>query len=384
MNKKAIKMLCVGDLLLYKTNNERVFDLVSPVFKSADIVVGQAEGAYTTRPHITCAQGGGADMAPARTGDPSVFKDIKAAGFQVLTLANNHLFDGGIPGVEDTLAELKGLGVATVGVGMNLDEARRPAVIERNGVRVGFLNYNCVGPKITWANAQKPGCAYVQIFTVYEMENPGPGEKPTGIFTVAEFGSLKAMTEDIRKLRPLCDVLAVKFHKGAGFVEAKIEQYEFQVSYAAIDAGADVVLADHAHILKGIEVYRGKPIYHGMNHFAMSFPYAPITDSARISKMVANYKEHHGFDADPETVKYMYPTRDTLKTIVASLTITNGKITRAGYLPCLIDMKTEQPEILKHDARGEEVFGYIDRITKAAGLNTRYDWEGDEVVFLRE
>jgi poly-gamma-glutamate capsule biosynthesis protein CapA/YwtB (metallophosphatase superfamily) len=385
MTQKTLKMLCVGDLLLYKKrNNERIFNLVSPVLRSADIVVGQAEGAYTTRPHVTCSQGGGAEMKPAHTGDPAVFKHIKAAGFNILTLANNHLWDGGIPGIEDTLTELRSLGITTVGVGMNLDEARRPAIIECGGVRVGFLNYNCVGPKLTWANAVKPGCAYVHILTVYEMENPGPGEKPTSIFTVAEFGSLKAMTDDIRKLRPLCDVLVVKFHKGVGFVEAKIAQYEYQVSYAAIDAGADLILAEHAHILKGIEVYRGVPIYHGLNHFAMSFPNTPITDHTALSKMIANYKEHHGFDADPETVKNMYPTRDTYKTIIAKCTIANGKITRAGYLPCLINMETEQPEILKHDAGGQEIFDYMDRITRGAGLSTRYEWDGDEVVFLSE
>jgi poly-gamma-glutamate synthesis protein (capsule biosynthesis protein) len=167
-------------------------------------------------------------------------------------------------------------------------------------------------------------------------------------------------------------------------VEAKIAQYEYQVSYTAIDAGADLILAEHAHILKGIEVYRGKPIYHGMNHFAMSFLNTPITDPAALSKIMANYKEHHGFDADPETVKYMYPTRDTYKTIIAKLTITNGKITKAGYLPCLINMKTEQPEVLKHDARGQEVFDYMDWITKEAGLNTQFEWQGDEVVFFNE
>jgi poly-gamma-glutamate capsule biosynthesis protein CapA/YwtB (metallophosphatase superfamily) len=384
MAQKSLNMLCVGDLLLYKKNNERVFDLVSPAFKSADIVVGQAEGSYTLRPHLTCAQGGGAEMAPADTGDPAVFKVIKTAGFHLLSMANNHLFDGGIPAIEDALAECKRLGIATIGVGMNLDEARRPAIIERGGVRVGFLDYNCVGPKLTWANERKPGCAYVQILTVFEMENPAPGEKPTAIFTVAEFDSLRAMTEDIRKLRPLCDVLAVKFHKGVGFVEAQIAQYEYQVSYAAIDAGADIVLAEHAHILKGIEVYRGKPIYHGMNHFAMSFPNVPITDQKTLAKMMTKYKEQHGFDADPETVKRMYPTRDTYKTIIGKLSITNGKITRAGFLPCLIDMKTEQPEILKHDKRGQEVFDYMDKVTKAAGLNARYEWDGDEVLFLKE
>jgi hypothetical protein len=381
MVKKTLTMLGMGDLLLFKKINPAgLFDSISPVLKSADIVVGQGEGAYTTRPHITCAQGGGAEMIPGRTGDPAVFRDVKEAGFNVLTLANNHAWDGGIPGIEDWLTELRSLGIATVGLGMNIDEARRPAIIERGGTRIGFLNYNCAGPKVTWANAQKPGCAYVHVLTVYEMENPGPGESPTATYTVAELGSLQAMADDIRKLRPLCDVLVVKLHKGVAFVPARLAQYEQQICYAAVDAGADLILADHAHLLKGIEVYKGKPIYHGLNHFAMTFPGTPITNPEILQKMTATHKAQHGIEVDPETMKYMYQTRDSLKTIIAKCTITNGKITRSGFLPCLINMEKDRPELLKHDARGQEIFDYMDRITREAGLNARYEWDGDEII----
>ena len=63
------------------------------------------------------------------------------------------------------------------------------------------------------------------------------------------------------------DVLVVALHKGVGHVPAKIEMYERAVSRAAIDAGADIVIGHHAHILRGIELYRGKPIYHGLGNF---------------------------------------------------------------------------------------------------------------------
>jgi poly-gamma-glutamate synthesis protein (capsule biosynthesis protein) len=66
-------------------------------------------------------------------------------------------------------------------------------------------------------------------------------------------------------------------------------------------------------------------------------------------------------------------------TIIAKCIIDGGKISRTGFLPCLINSKG-QPEILKHDERGQKVFDYMENITAAAGLNVRYMWEGDEVV----
>ena len=157
---------------------------------------------------------------------------------------------------------------------MNIDEARRPAVIERKGTRFGFLAYNCVGPPESWANAVKPGCAYVRILTEYELADPCPGAPPT-VYTAAEPQSLQAMIDDITKLRPLCDVLVVKFHKGIGLRPVVLAAYEQQVSHAAVDAGADLIVAEHAHILKGIEVYKGKAIFHGLGNFVCTMQPLP-------------------------------------------------------------------------------------------------------------
>jgi len=66
------------------------------------------------------------------------------------------------------------------------------------------------------------------------------------------------MIEDIINLRGLCDVLVVHFHKGIGMTPTKMAMYEQSISYAAVDAGADLILSEHAHMLRGVEMYKGK------------------------------------------------------------------------------------------------------------------------------
>ena len=79
------------------------------------------------------------------------------AGFSVVTLAGNHIADGGPQGIEDTLRALDALGIPAVGAGRDLAESRRPVVLEAGGVTVGILSYNCVGPKESWARPSKAG-----------------------------------------------------------------------------------------------------------------------------------------------------------------------------------------------------------------------------------
>ena len=194
MTQETLTLLGVGDIMLDSPEPESFFVLAESTLKSGDVVVGQGEIAFTSRGINT--------FNPISTPpcDPNNMKALPSAGFNVITLAGNHIFDWGVPGIEDTIAGLKNYGIAYTGAGMNIDEARRPAIIERNGTRFGFLNYNCVGPKESWATPDKPGCAYVHIITYYELDHPTPGGMPT-IYTFAEPKSLKAMEADIRKLK---------------------------------------------------------------------------------------------------------------------------------------------------------------------------------------
>lgn len=369
MKGKSLTMLAVGDVILEAPQGEFYLSLAASVLRSGDVVVGQGEVAFTSRGINTFVE----MFHPSPGCPPSNMGALASAGFNVITLAGNHIFDMGTPGIEDTIVGLKKYGIEVVGAGMNIDEARKPAIIERNGTRIGFLNYNCVGGTGQWATMSKPGCAYVHIISHYEMNGSDPGGPPD-VYTFAEPRSLKAMVDDVRKLRPLCDVLVVIFHKGILRLPDKLAMYDQQVSHAAIDAGADLVMGHHAHILQSIELYKGKVIFHGIGQFVPAVAgLSKLELKARRS--IAAPKVYVGYDHQPDT--------EGNWTIIAKCIIDNGKIARVGYLPCLINAQ-RQPEVLKNDERGRKAFDFVERITWGAGLNTRYEWKGDEVVICTD
>jgi len=363
-------MLGVGDLILEESQGDFYLSLVKPVLKASDVVVGHGEVLFTSRGVNTFVE----MWAPAHGCPPSNMGAIASANFNVITLAGNHTFDSGAPGIEDTIAGFQSYGIAVTGAGMNIDEARKPAVIERKGTRFGFLSYNCVGPIGSWAFADKPGCAYVRVITHYEAGILSPGGLPT-IYTFAEPVSLNAMISDIQKLRPLCDVLVVALHKGILREATRLAMYDKQVSHAAIDAGADIVFGHHAHIVKGIELYKGKVIFHGLGHFVMAMLPQTKGQTSRMSELSSIFGKEFP-NADP--ADFLLDGEGSW-TIIAKCTIDGNKIVRVSYLPCLIN-RQKQPEILKNDERGQQVFNFVDKITKAAGLDTVYEWKGDEVV----
>jgi poly-gamma-glutamate synthesis protein (capsule biosynthesis protein) len=385
MSTKTLTMLGVGDIILGKPNAESYFELTAPVLRSAEIALGQLEIPFTNRrvdPYYMEIP----TEIPAMPGcDPANASAFPFAGFDVLALAGNHTWDAGVPGIEDTISALREHEIPFVGVGMNIDEARDHVIVERDGTRFGFLSYNCVGPKTTWATPEKPGCAYIHAITHYELDHPTPGSNLARVYTFAEPKSTGAMIEDIQRLRPLCDVLIVSFHKGVGFVPIEVAWYEQQISYAAIDAGADLIQGHHAHILKGIEVYKGKVIFHGLGNFIIAMP--PIDQepiswafqqwNERMKVIFGDYNVSDEGDSD-------FPWHpETALTMIAKCSIDDGKISRVGYLPCKINKKA-QPEILKHDERGQEVFDYVEKITRKADLNATFKWSGDEVVINME
>jgi poly-gamma-glutamate capsule biosynthesis protein CapA/YwtB (metallophosphatase superfamily) len=373
MNSSSLTLFLVGDLILDEPNPDSFFDLSRTTLQSADVVIGHVEVPHTTR---------GVEQSsdvPAPPANPEHLAALKRANFHIATLAGNHMFDQGAAGVEDTIAALHAQSIATTGAGMNLDEARRPAIIERHGIRIGVLSYNCVGPRDSWAKASKAGVAYVHVLTHYELNYATPGGPPT-IYTFAEPHTLEAMQADIEALRSQVDVLIVAFHKGVAHTPAAIAMYERQVAKAAIDVGADVVIGHHAHILRGIETYKGKPIFHGLGNFVTVTRALNIEANASPERLAwaRRRRELFGFEPDPNYP--IYPFHPEAKNaMIAFCDVTPKGIVRAGFLPCWITPQG-QPEVVSHDARGEVVADYVAQITRKAGLKAEFKWEGDRVV----
>ena len=334
MSGKNLTMLAVGDLILGRPETD--FKSVAPVLKTGDVVVGQIETTYTTRPVSSAT-----DKFKGR--DPDLMGGLAVAGFHVITLAGNNIRESGKPGVEDTVNWIKNHGISVVGAGMNIDEARRPAIVERGGTKFGFLDYNCVGPAETWATPDKSGCAYVEIVTHYTLTTATPGGLPK-IYTFVEHESQNAMITDIQNLRALCDVLVVVLHKGIGHAPAKLAAYEKELSHIAIDAGADLILAHHAHLLRGVEYYKEKPIFHGLGCFVLDMPHRTAEEERLASspKNLQKLTELFGFEPDPKDPFFPHHP-ESKNTMIAKFIIDNKKISRLSFFPCIIN-EQRQPE----------------------------------------
>lgn len=373
MSKNDVTLLMVGDIILDEPEPGPLFDPCRAVLAAGDIVIGHVEVPHTKR---------GSEQStdvPAPPADPANLKALADAGFNVATLAGNHIADCGPAGVEDTVATLQRLGIATTGAETNLARARKAAVIRHDDVRVGVLSYNCVGPRESWATSRKAGCAYVKVLTHYELDYASPGGPPN-IYTFAAPESLAAMEDDIVALRRQVDVVVVAFHKGVGHTPAKIEMYEGPVSRAAIDAGADVVIGHHAHIMRGIELHRGKPIYHGLGNFVTVTRALSVSDNDSPERLAWARRRQKLFGFAPDPAMPTYPFHpESRNTAIASCRVKPGGEIAPGLVPCYIDGDA-RPVPLPRSGGGEAVVEYIRGISRAAGLSVRLEWQGDDWV----
>ena len=375
MAHSPIQLLLVGDLILDEPEPDRFFDGSRDLLTSAGVLAGQVEVPHTAR-----GQESSLDI-PAPASDPQHLAALRRAGFHAATLAGNHIYDCGPNGIEDTVAELRAQGIATTGAGMNLDEARRPAIVERDGVRFGFLSYNCVGPRESWATPAKPGCAFVKIITHYELDYATPGGPPT-IYTFADPVTLERMQEDIERVHAEVDVLTVALHKGLGHTPATLAMYERPLAKAAIDAGADVVVGHHAHLLQGIEVYRNRPIFHGLGNFVTVTKALSVDCNSSPARLewARRRRKLFGFEPDPDYP--LYPFHPEAKNaIVAWCEVDKGGVRRAGFYPCWI-RPDGSPEVLGEGARGVEVMSYVEKISRESGLKTTFRREGGRCIIL--
>jgi hypothetical protein len=368
----TLKLMLVGDLILDEPEPDSFFECARNTLKEADVLVGHVEVPHTRRERENTFD------VPAPSSNPDNLTALKRAGFHVATLAGNHIFDAGAAGIEDTIANLRQLGIATAGAGMRLDEARKPATVACQGTVVGTLSYNCVGPKESWADENKAGCAYVQVITHYELDHATPGGPPR-IYTFAEPETSEAMQADIEKLRREVDVLIVALHKGIGHTPAVLAMYERPLAKAAIDAGADIVVGHHAHILRGIEIYKGRPIYHGLGNFVTVTRALNIEENPNPKRLewARRRQELFGFEPDPDYPTYPFHP-EAQNAMIAVCDIGSEGVRKAGFIPCRVNPKG-QPEICGKDERGRAVVSYIEQITRKAVLHTQFEWDRDLV-----
>lgn len=186
---------------------------------------------------------------------PQYLRIVKEAGFTVLNIANNHVWDYGRDGFLDTLDALEKGGWTYVGGGRDRAAAEDVRRVEFEGLTVGILGLTSTHPEAGWAGKNKPGVAYSDFRRIQEI---------------------------VGRAKKRCDVLVVSFHGGTELADDP-NDIQKAVARAAVDAGADLFLGHHPHVLQPIELYKGKPILYSLGNFLFVSP-TPATRPTAVAR----------------------------------------------------------------------------------------------------
>ncbi|MEO3387073.1 CapA family protein [Mesorhizobium sp. CAU 1741] len=363
----VIEFVAVGDVAPDRETPATIFDRVRARLQRADLGFCQLEVNLTTR---------GVRLPQARhtmRGDPAIADALVDAGLEVVSFAGNHCMDWGTDGLADTLMHLERAGAVQVGTGPSIAQARSPAIVERNGVRVAIVAVNSILPMNYWAEDNRAGCAPMRAFTVYEqVEHDQPGT-PARIHTYSHRPDLDALLQSIRDARRQADIVILSHHAGIHFTPAIVPDYQREVAHAAIDAGADLVLGHHAHILKGIEVYKGKVIAHSLANFAidlrMDEAHAQSKGFREIQKLNPDWVPDFGS-------RYNFPP-DSAMSMMVEARLSKQGVSDLRFVPVWIDRDADPKIVAAGDDRFGRIHGYLQAITDEAELGSRIVADGD-------
>lgn len=191
---------------------------------------------------------------------------LKLAGFDAVGCANNVTF--GEDAIRRSLARLDELGILVTGAGLNRDAARAPLIIEKGGVRFGFMQRTSIfWPRGQAAGPMSPGVATLGAHTAYQPRIANRAGGPPIILTMADDRELAEYVTEVAALRKQVDVLISSHHWG---LAGEVLQYQQQIAHAAIDAGADIIMGHGVHYITPIEIYKHKPIFYGLGCFSFN------------------------------------------------------------------------------------------------------------------
>jgi poly-gamma-glutamate synthesis protein (capsule biosynthesis protein) len=257
--EEHLKALAVEDATL--DPHGYPFARIAQHLRAADLALVNLEGHFTRR----------GQRLPKNfnfRASPHLAEALSRAGIAAVSLANNHVMDYGPVGLEDTLAALARKGIVGFGAGMSLPAARRGAVVERRGMRIGLLGYLFLGD-----HSIEPPALFA---------GPGRAGVAGHPWSVA---AVEAMVrQDVGNLRPRVDALAVSFHWGRE-KRYEPEGYQRRLGRAAMEAGAQLVLGHHPHVLQEIEAHRGGLIAYWLGNFVFGGKWKPDDTDAILLKV---------------------------------------------------------------------------------------------------
>ena len=253
--RRPVGIAAVGDIQLARRVGQRiaeagwasVFERVRPLLEGADIAFCNLESPASTLglPYK------GKDPTVTFRANPGALFGLKRAGFDMVSIANNHANDYGAAALAETLDSLDALGIACSGAGASAAAARKPAVIEVAGSKVALLSY----AEPMWSVEEADGKAGVALIREPDI------------------------IADIASARRRADFVIVSLHWGTEH-EGIPREGDRALARRLVDNGAAAILGHHPHVLQGIEFHNGAPIIYSMGNFVFDMISARTYESA--------------------------------------------------------------------------------------------------------
>jgi poly-gamma-glutamate synthesis protein (capsule biosynthesis protein) len=212
------------------------------ILKKSDVVFANLEGTASD-------QGNDLHNLYSFRMDPSVVPALAGAGINILSVANNHVGDWGREAYTDTLSRLRENEILYTGGGMNSEEAEQPVVMEKYGIKLGFLGFSDKGPGWMGAGEYQPGLLLAS--------NP-------------------RFDEIIQTASKQVDYLIVSFHFGEEY-QAKHDERQAELAHRAVDDGAKLIIGSHPHVVEDYETYQGSFIAYSLGNFIFDQKFSEAT-----------------------------------------------------------------------------------------------------------
>lgn len=246
----------IGSIMVKKHDWTFPFLEIGDYLRSANLVVGNLEGPISDR-------GTRVGSMYSFRADPHVIDGLLFAGFDVMSVANNHMWDYSKDAYNDTLAILEKNAIGHPGGGATYTEAHTPVIRSVGGTKVAFLSYTNLLPKFLGDVDASPAAAFPDI---------------------------EQMTKDIHYAKNVADIVIVSFHFGEEYMTTHNASQE-SLAHSAVDAGASLVIGHHPHVPEDIEQYKGVYIVYSLGNFVFDQNFSDDTRRGLVIEAVIKDKK---------------------------------------------------------------------------------------------
>ena len=365
----------VGDMIF----NEPISQLEAPeragllrLMQEADVAYGNMEFSLNDRPEL--------QRPFYNFRAPRDFRwELARTGINLVSLANNHALDFGPEGLKESLKALDHSNITYAGAGTTLAEAHAPGRLELAGhkTRVALLAYmRYWTAKYRSKDASGPSLSTIDPAVILAVRD-GKVEKVEGPLE----SDVQTMEDDILLARRRNDLLLVSLHNHdvthhrAYGIQDTTPPNEEIMYHRAIEAGADLVLGTGPHVLRGLELYKGRPIFYSLGDFIYQY-----RTPERIPVDLIHQRDIEMPRPQNVSVFDLRESQEVLESVMVRMTLNQGKLKRIQLLPVTIDDEGPLYGVprLASTKRGAEILALMQKLSAPYGTKiTIKGWYGE-------